>query len=298
MRAAVVARKDFEDVIRSYTIWAVLALFVALMVVVTVAGVSATEETVGSEAIVDLFVNIGAQLLLPIIAIMLGYKAIVGERQSGSLRVLFGLNLGRDDVFFGKVASRLGAIGIVTAISLAVGVALAIALADSFDAWLYVRFAGLTILLGLAFTAVAVAFSAATASRYRAMGGAIGAYAFFAMFWHPIAAGIHYLVMGERPGYHAPEWYFLLTRLNPLEAYTQVVSVWIDQYLFGLIGWVSMVEDVEVDMSDPTALLVTSRVEGDLPFYLGDGFAVVTLLAWIVVPLLVARWRFNRVDLN
>lgn len=298
MNSVIVARKDFEDVVRSKLIWMVLGLFVFLMGIIVFAGANLGEEEIGTDAFVGLFADLGAWLMVPLIAVMLGYMAIVGERQSGSLRVLSGLGLGRADILTGKITSRALAMTVVTVVAMVVGLAMTLAVGAAFDAWLFARFAGLTLLLALMFTSIAVAISATTATRYRAMGGALGAYLLFAILWHPIAAGIHYVIKGALPVYEAPTWYFLLTRLNPLEAYNQVISVWIDQYVWGLFGWVNIVENLDGDVSDPQYLLLTNRVEGELPFYLTDWFAAVILLAWIVVPLAVAYWRFGRVDLN
>lgn len=298
MSTVTVARKDFEDVVQSKLIWTVLGLFVLLMGIIVLAGANTTDEQLGTEEFVGLFADLGAWLMVPVIAVMLGYMAIVGERQSGSLRVLFGLGFGRGDILAGKISSRALVMAVVTVVAMVVGLAMTLAAGATFDVWLFVRFAGLTMLLALMFTTIAVAISAATATRYRAMGGALGVYVLFAILWHPIAAGIHYVIEGSLPPYEAPTWYFLLTRLNPLEAYNQVISVWIDQYVWALFGWVNMVEDIDGDVSDPQFLLLTNRVEGELPFYLTDWFAVVIILAWIVVPLGLAYWSFARADLN
>lgn len=225
MKAITIARKDLEDVIRSKLIWGVFGLFVLLMAIIGIASAGDPDAEITTEGFIDLFANLGAWLMVPVIGIMIGYMAIVGERQSGSLRVLFGLGFSRTDVLVGKFVSRSLVIVGVTVAALAVMLGMAFLIADSFDMALFVQFAALSLVLAVMFTAIAVAVSAVTSTRYRAMGGAIGAYVVFAMLWHPLSAGIHYLLKGDLPAYHAPEWYFLLTRLNPLEAYNQVVSV-------------------------------------------------------------------------
>lgn len=296
MSTVTMARKDLDDVLRSRLIWGVFGLFVVLMLIIGLASTSNADTEITTEGFINLFANIGAWLMVPVIGIMIGYMAIVGERQSGSLRVLFGLGFGRRHVLFGKLLSRTSTIIVVTIASLLVLLAIALPIADRFDVGIFLRFSALTLVLAVMFTTIAIAASALTSTRYRAMGGAIGAYVAFAMLWHPIAAGIHYGLEGDLPAYHAPEWYFFLTRLNPLEAYNQVISVWIGEYVWGMFGWVTIVEDFEWEQSE--ALLLTNRVEGDLPFYLSDWFAVVILLMWIVIPIAIAYWQFDRADLN
>ncbi len=292
------ARKDFEDVVRSRLIWAALGLFVMLILIIAL-GYSQTQSGDPTTAdFINLFAQLGAWLVIPLIAIMIGYMAIVGERQSGSLRVLFGLSFSRGDVIAGKLASRNAVIVLVSVVALILGPILAILTAGSLDVGMYVLFALFTILLAIVFTTVAVSVSASTSTRYRAMGGAVGAYILFAFLWHPIVAGIHYLVKGSLAELHAPEWYFFLNRLNPLEAYNQVISALIDQYVWGMIGWVNIVEDVEATSMEAPNLLLSNRVEGELPFYLSDWFAVIILLAWVLVPAVIGYWRFVRADLN
>lgn len=290
------ARKDFEDVIQSRLIWASVGLFVLLMVIIGI-GVQSVDEPV-FEDFIDLFAQLGGWLMLPLIAIMIGYMAIVGERQSGSLRVLFGLTFSRGEVLIGKLASRVSVMVVVTIISLVVGLVVATAVTGGIDVQLFLAFSGLTILLAAMFTSIAISASALTSTRYRSMGLAVGAYILFALLWHPIAAGIHYVIEGSLPPYEAPGWYFLLTRLNPLEAFNQVTSGLIDQYVWGLIGWVNVVEDIDVDFTDPDVLLLQDRITGDLPLYLTDGAAALILALWTIVPIGIAYWSFNRVDLN
>ena len=299
MTSAQIARKDFEDAVRSRMVWAAVGVFVLLMGIIGASAATNDLSEADPTMLINLFANIGGQLLVPIIALMVGYMAIVGERQSGSLRVLFGLSHSRRDVFVGKLASRLGLVAVVTLVACAVAVVLALVLFDSLPVATFLGFVGITILLGAAFAAIAVGVSAMAETRMRAMGGAIGSFVVFTMIWHPLVAGIHYLVEGELAGLEAPNWYFFLLRLNPLEAYTQVSSSLADQFIWGLIGWQSIVEDVPAStFQDPSALLLSNRVAGDLPFYLSGWFAAVTMLVWIAVPALVGYRSFRDADLN
>jgi ABC-2 type transport system permease protein len=299
MTSAQIARKDFEDAVRSRMIWAAVAVFVVLMGIIGASAATNDLSAADPTLIITLFANIGGQLLVPIIALMIGYMAIVGERQSGSLRVLFGLSHDRRDVFVGKLASRIGVILVATLVACVVAVVMALVLFDSVPVATFLGFVAITLLLGAAFTAIAVGVSAATESRMQAMGGAIGSFVSFTMLWHPLVAGIHYLLEGELAGLEAPNWYFFLLRLNPLEAYTQVSSSLADEFILGLFGWATIIEDVPAStLQDPNALLLSNRVAGDLPFYLTDWFAAVTMLVWVVVPAYFGYRSFRGADLN
>ena len=73
-----VARKDFEDTIRSKMIWSIVGVFVLLMGIV---GVGTTAGGSGDPSAVDvigLFVSLAGNLLIPVTALVLGYMAVVG----------------------------------------------------------------------------------------------------------------------------------------------------------------------------------------------------------------------------
>lgn len=299
MSVTLVARKDFEDVVRSRMLWAILGLFLAFMVIVTAGATSGELADSGAEDVIALFVNVGAGLFIPIVAIFVGYRSIAGERESGSLRVLFGLSHGRSDVMAGKTISRLAAILLATLVACAVVVALALTIFGSVPLGTFGGFVGLTLLLAMMFTAVAVGVSATAATRYRAMGGAIGGYLAFVMFWYPAGAGLHYLIEGDLPGRVVPEWYLLLQYLNPAEAYRQAIMLLLERDTYLLIGWSNIVEDIEITPTGGGDVLVaTNRIAGELPWYLSEYAAVASLLAWIVCPLAVGYWQFRRADLN
>lgn len=299
MTWAQVARKDFEDSIRSRMLWAAMAAFVLLMGIVVGAAATGDLSEADPTNLIVVFSQLGGQLLVPIVALMIGYMAIVGERESGSLRVLFGLSHSRSDVFAGKFVSRLGVIGVAALVACGVAIALAVLLFGSIDAGTFLGFVAVTLLLGAAFTSIAVCVSAMTASRAQAMAGAIGAYVLFIMLWHPIVAGLHYALNGELVGVEGPAWYFLLLRFNPLTAYVHTTGSLADQFINGLIGWETIVEDVALSqLQQPDALLLSNRVSGDLPYYLSDWSAGLILLAWVVVPAAVGYWRFEAADLN
>lgn len=294
-----IASKDFEDAVRSRMIWAAIGVFVVLMGIVTLSAATGDLSEAEPADLIPMFSNIGGQLLVPIIALMVGYMAIVGERQSGSLRVLFGLSYNRRSVYVGKLASRIGVILVATLAACALAIVLSLALFGSIPVSTFLGFTLITMLFGATFTSIAVAISAMTDSRATAMGSAIGSYILFVMLWYPAVAGIHYLVEGELAGTEAPTWYFFLLRLNPLEAYVQTTSSLAGQFIGGIINWQNIVEDVSVDMlRDPETLMLSNRVSGDIPFYLSDWFAAVTMLVWIVVPAVIGYRAFRTADLN
>lgn len=292
-----IARKDFEDVIRSRMIWGIVGVFVMLMALITF-GAAAGQSDGGGDDIIYLFANVGGQLLVPIVALVVGYMAIVGERRSGSLRMFFGLSFDRSDVFLGKLASRIGVIVVATLVTCALAGGASLLLFGAVPVSAFVGFTAFTVLFGATFTSIAVSVSAMTGSRMRAMAGAIGSFVVFTMLWHPIVGGLYYLLNGELVGYDAPTWYFLALRLNPLSAYNRGVSMLVDQYLYGIIGWPNVVADIPAEKLQQGGLMVSHRLGGDLPAYLSEWATPFVLLGWILVPIAIGYWRFERADLN
>lgn len=290
-----IARKDFEDAVRSKMLWGFIVVFVAFLSM----ALPVAEQLFPDAATVDAAkalsgVAMLAQLFVPGIALVAGYMAVIGERRSGSLRVLMSYPFSRRDIVAGKLAGRL----LVTATALGVGFAVAsvlvVALYGAPDISTFAGFVGAGVLVGLTFTGLAVGGSAATSSRGRAMTATIGAFMAMVFFWKPVAAGIYYAITGSLPGLRVEAWYVLLNRLNPLEAYRVLAGGALDEDVSAVPQF--PIEDIPAT-TPPEALDLANRLGGEVPFYLEEWFSVVVLVAWGVLPVLVGYWRFERSDL-
>lgn len=299
MSSTLVARKDFEDVIRSGMLWAVVGVSVLFLAIIFFGVTTGSTDEAGQGVIYVLINSVGAQILIPLIALIFCYLAVAGERESGSLRVLFGLTHSRRDVLLGKLYSR-------TAVMAATGLVLSLVVAglitlqfDSLNVGEFLAFLGLTELLILSFTGIAIGVSALSGSRLRAMAGAIGSYVVFFMLWYPATAMIHLAVEGELAGIEAPDWYLFALMLNPLNTYRFTLGDHTDQYLGTFVGWPSVVEDIPSQQfnADPTVMLVSNRAP-DGVFYTSDWFAVLVFVFWFVLPVVIGYWRFERADLG
>ncbi|NEU55324.1 ABC transporter permease subunit [Halorussus sp. MSC15.2] len=290
-----VARKDFEDAVRSKLLWGIIAVFVAFLVMSLLSAEQLFPDPVTVDAAMALTgVAMLAQLFVPGIALVAGYMSVVGERRSGSLRVLLSYPFSRFDVVVGKLAGR----GLVTGTALAVGFAaasvLVVVLYGAPDAATFAGFVAAGVLVGLTFTGVAVGGSAAAATRGRAMTLTIGSFVGMVFFWKPVAVGAYYAVTGSVPGLRAEPWYFLLKRLNPLEAYRVLAGAALDRRVSEVPQF--PLEDVPATAT-PEQLALANRLAGDVPFYLEDWFSAVVLVAWGVVPVVAGYWRFQDADL-
>lgn len=294
-----IARKDATDLARSAKLWAVVGISLVLMVVVGFGiGTEPSEvrEALGHELVYLVYASLGSQFILPVICLLFGYLAIAGERESGSLRVLFGLNHNRQDVFLGKLLSRSSVMLFTGLITIGAALGLIIWLFDSFDLGIFLQFSLLTLLLILAFTGLAVGISAMAATRTRAMAGAIGSYVAFFFLWYPLVAMVHYALEGDIAGYSPDTWYLVALMLNPLEAYREALGQVTDNYVEHVLNWDHVVEDVGGTPPGHTMRLEDRAM--DSSSLLTESFAMVVLLAWFVIPVIIGYWRFQRVDLN
>jgi len=269
----VVARKDFEDAVRSRWLIGLTAFFVLLVGAVVFVVRPAPGETVSSSQVLNsLFIKDAlVTTLIPLIALVTAYNAVVGERTSGSLKLLLSLPHSRADVVFGKVVGRAAAFATPVVVGfLLPGVLLALGPLQ-FAPGDFLGFTLLVVLLGAAFVSIAVGFSAATSSHRLAIAGAIGVYFLFVPLWGAIQFPLQlYFGMGGAPGWlpvSGPDVLRFLRLLNPTGSFKILSSSFLAGELFA---------------SDVMRLHVA---------------AVWMLLSWLLIPPLLGFYRFERADL-
>lgn len=269
----VVARKDFEDAVRSRWLIALTAFFVLLVGAVVFVVRPAPGETVSSNQVLNsLFIKDAlVTTLVPLIALVTAYNAVVGERSSGSLKLLLSLPHSRADVVFGKVLGRSAAFATPVVVGfLLPGVVLAVGPLQ-FDPVAFLGFTLLVVLLGAAFVSIAVGFSSATASHRLAVAGAIGIYFLFVPLWGAVQFPLQlYFGMGGGPGWlplTGTEVLRFLRLLNPTGSFKILSGAFLGDQLFA---------------SDVLRLHVA---------------ALSMLVTWLLVPPLLGYVRFENADL-
>jgi ABC-2 type transport system permease protein len=290
-----VARKDFEDAVRSRLLWGLTVAFVGLLSFFLVVGYVTGGGNGDADAVGALtFIGQFASFFIPLIALIAGYMAIVGERQSGSLRVLMSYPFSRGAVVFGKLVGRSVVVGVTILAGLVVMIVLAAALTGSFPFVEFVEMVALTLALGLAFTGIAVGISATTRTRGKALALVVSVFFLLLAFWEAIAVGAYFLVNGTRPGLTVDAWYLFLYQLNPIDAYRFGLMEVVDGYIFPFVQL--GLEDYSFAEVSGEQLLPSARVEGSVPFYLKPWFSVVTFLGWAIIPVLIGYQRFRSSD--
>lgn len=278
-----IARKDFADASRSLTLWVVTGLLVVLVAgMVAIPSLLSADEPF-AQALYFLFSAVG--LLIPIIGLLLGYNAVVGERESGSIRFLLGLPNTRRDVVWGKLLGRTGVIVAASVVAFAVGAAVIVWLYEGFVVSDYLVLLAFTVVMGVVYLSIAVGVSASVSSRGKAIAGVLGVFVLFDVVWQSIPSGIYYLLEGSWPTLYGegtlPAWFVLVERLSPGQALSAVAITIVD-----------VIDTAEIDLT------AAGRVAGEVPFYLETWFAGVIVVAWIAVPVVVGYARFSRAVLQ
>jgi len=304
MSTGTVTAKDFKMARRSRMVWAgaiLLGLIAALLAYVS-GGVRQPPRT----AVQNLFqtLTLVVAVLLPLVALVVSYLAIAGERESGGIKFLLALPNTRREVFVGKLLSRLGivAAGVgfmyVAALSVALTRHGACPAAAVFGTFL------LTVVYGSIFVSIAVSLSASAASKSRAIAGAIASYFLLVILYvfpviriSNVVRWVHTTLLGSDPN---PDLYNAVRHTSPYLAYRKATNLVLPGEMAQrpFRGSIRNVGTAAGAGPGRPGLTDAARADPELPVYLTDEFSLVVLAVWLVVPLLVGYWRFQGADLE
>ncbi|VVN74603.1 ABC transporter permease [Pseudomonas fluorescens] len=214
------ARKEFNDGLRNRWLLAISLLFAVLATGIAWLGAAASGQ-VGFTSVPATIASLAslATFLMPLIALLLAYDAIVGEDESGTLLLLLTYPLGRGHILLGKFVGH----GLILALATLIGFGcamLAIALLVeevelSLLLWAFGRFMLSSTLLGWGFLGLAYGLSSVSAEKSTAAGLALGVWFFFVLVFD--LALLALLVLSE--GQFNPKILPWLLLLNPADIY-------------------------------------------------------------------------------
>lgn len=264
---AAIARKELRERTRSRWVLAVACVFTAFAAAIAYFG-AAQQGSVGFKGIeltIASLVSL-AIYLVPLIALILGYDAIVGERERGSLDLLLSLPLTRLELMLGKY---LGLSAALTVSTLAGFGLVGVLLATQGGPGVLLHYGGFmlsAILMGMAFLALAVLVSALSSSKSMASGIAITIWFVLVLVYDLVLLGLLVLTEGAMPSALISG----LLMLNPADVFRLLNIFSLDEVktLYGL--------------STVAADALTQ------PWLLG-----LVMALWIVIPLALAVRRFR-----
>lgn len=263
----VIATKEFRDRIRSRWVLAAAVIFTLFALVIAYFG-SAQAGAVGFRSM-DLTIASLVSLviyLVPLISLVLGYDALVGERERGSLDLLMTMPITRLELLLGKY---LG-LGMALAISTIAGFGLAgviLSYGIGFPALLhYAVFMITTLLMGLSFLSLAMLLSAYCSSRVSASGAAIALWFFFVLVYDLALIGILVAMGSGIVGRVFP----ILLFLNPTDIF-RIVNVYNMDEVRNLYGLATVLPQT----------------------FASNWILCLALILWIIMPLAFAYKRFR-----
>jgi len=269
----IIAKKEIMDNIRNKWIIILSLIFALLTVVVSYFGSYFSEGWQDLAATISGMMSL-VEFLVPIIALVLGYAAIIGEVERGSMSALLSLPTSRLEIILGKFIGLGAILSLTVVIGFGIGgIIIAVNVTDS-NYVDYLIFIISTILLGLVFLSLAIFFSTFFKKRSTAMGGAIFLWFFFNMILPIIMSGILIMSVGFSGLLEGtiPEWYYYISLINPLS-------------IFGNLNSIAL----NLSFGQQVPITYPSIFSGEL--------MAVLLIVWILVLLILSIWRFNTQDI-
>ena len=262
-----VARKELRDRLRNRWVLAVALVFTAFALVIAYAG-GAQQGAVGLRSIEATIASLTSLViyLIPLIALLLGFDAVVGERERGTLDLVLALPITRLELLLGKYLGLAAALTLSTLAGFGLIALVLGAQAGQAALEPYGGFIVSSVLLGLAFLSLAVMVSVLASDRTRASGLAIALWFFFVLVFDLLLLGLLVASGGEAGGDAFP--YLLL--LNPADVF-RILNVFSLEEVGNLYGLAGI---VPAPLAKPWLMALV-------------------MLGWIAAPLGVATWRFR-----
>ena len=265
---ATIAGKEFWDRIRNRWVLAVALVFTVFALVIAYFG-AAQQGAVGFRSIDVTIASLVSLViyLIPLIALVLGFDAIVGERERGSLDLLLSMPITRVELLLGKYLGLAAALTFSTVAGFGL---VAVVLSSQLELnalFHYFGFMLSSVLLGCAFLSLAVMLSVFAGDRTRASGLAIAMWFFFVLVFDLLLLGALVVSGGQWGGELFP--YLLL--LNPADVF-RILNIFSLEDVRALYGLATVFPP---SLANPALLGVV-------------------MFAWIALPLGIAAWRFRK----
>ena len=268
-----IAYKEWQDAVRNRWMIGATLLLASLAFVLSFLGSTPTGGNLGVKPLAVTVVSLASLsiFLIPLMALLLAYDAIIGEFERGVMLLLLSYPISRNQILFGKFIGHTSVLALATCLGYGAAGA-ATGFVNGADAESWQAFASLvatSVLLGAVFLALAYLASALARERGAAAGLAVAIWLFFVILYDMGLLGVLVASHGQIRADIFP--YFLLA--NPADVYR----------LFNLGGF----ENVRQFSG-------LAGLSGDLPFSSMTLLAV--LFAWVAIPLSLASILFRRME--
>jgi len=216
------------------------------------------------------FVEGAVTTVVPFVGVLLGYNAVVSDRESGAIRLALSLPQSRGDVVFGKYLSRTGLLAATLVTALVAAGALVVYPFGELALGRFALYLLLAVAFGAVWSGIGLAVSLAVATKRRALVVGVVLLFLFVLVWDTLEQGV---ALGLAAAGLAADG---------LPA--------VAEFAFGLTPG-RVFSRATVAFVDPSR-----GVEG--AWYLGGPVALVLLALWLVGPVGLAYARFVGSDLS
>lgn len=271
----IILGKEIRDGLRNRWVLAVTLLLAALALALGFLG-SAPTGNVKVDPLTVTVVSLSSLsiFLVPLIALLLAYDAVVGEVERGTMMLLLSYPVKRWQVLAGKFLGHLAILAIATSVGFGVAGATLQLAHEGIDlaAWgPFVLLIGASILLGACFLAIGYLLSTLVRERATAAGLAIGAWLALVVIFDMALLGV--LVADQGRVMSAPVLNAVLL-FNPTDVY-RLLNLTGHENVAMFAGVAGLADQVRL----PFALLLAAQ------------------LLWIAVPFSLAAVAFHRKSL-
>jgi Cu-processing system permease protein len=268
---SVIAGAEIRAALRNRWIIAATLLLAALALTLAFLG-SAPVGTVGASPLEVTVVSLSSLtiFLVPLIALLLSYDAIVGEAERGTLLLLLAYPVRRGQVVLGKFLGHVSVLGLATALGYGAAGAVVgvIGAADAESALAFGGMIGSSVLLGAAFLALGYLVTVVVRDRGMAGGLAIGIWLALVLLYDMALLGV---LAADGGRTITPGAFNALLLLDPADVYR----------LFNLAGL------AKVSLFSGMAGLAQQA-------QFGPATLLAVLALWVAVPLTLAAALFTR----
>lgn len=273
----IIAKKEFLDNIRNKWFLLLTVLFIILILAFSyVAGGQTGGNTFGNMQNTVLGLVSISSILIPLIAIILGFGTISGEAESGALYVVLSYPIRRIEVLLGK----LFGLGTVIMVSIFLGFGLGGVIiattvgTESFGG--YLGFILLSIFVGFIYLSLSICISAFCKRRITSIAGGLVIF-FWGLIYGTVIIAILLASGGSMEAFLSgdiPEWFFDSVVFSPQDLYQTAV-----QRAFGV------------------STIDAGGFSFKIPEFLSTPLVICALIIWFSIPLILAYFFFKRRDI-
>lgn len=273
-----VSKKEFKDNVRNHWLLALTGIFFVLVFFTSLLAGGSGEDSAfgGFEDTVTTLMMI-ANMLVPIIGIMLGYATISGEVESGSMDLVLSYPIRRVELLVGKLIGLAAVLGISTLVGLGTsGFLIGFLAGDLSSLGDYFLFIMITILFGMLYLSLSTFASTLTSKRSTSLGIAIVIF-----FWSSIYAmtimGIYF-----SQGYSFsdittggfPDWVWRTLLFSPQDMYGTAVYLAFGMNEISMMGF-----------------------QMQIPTYFNLSLIISVQLLWVFIPIIIGLYWFHKKDI-